>query len=131
MRLVIAILAASIFLPGCKSSDKGGKDKALPSEPARKTDKADRRGSKTDPDKSAITPINVISGRVVLVNQALRYVVVDFGVGRLPALEQTLDVYREGNKVGEVRISSQSKAGNVAADIMAGEAKDGDEVRSQ
>ena len=76
-----------------------------------------------------ITPVNILSGRVVMVNTNLRYIVIDFGVGLLPQPGQRMDVYRQGNKVGEVRISNQARAGNVAADIMVGEAGEGDEIR--
>lgn len=78
-----------------------------------------------------VTPVQFISGKVVLVREQLRYVVVDFGVSLQPKPGDRLGVYRDGNRVGEVRISQQASAGNVAADIMAGEARVGDEVRSR
>lgn len=76
-----------------------------------------------------MVPVNPLAGKVVLVNEPLRYVVVDFALGRPPVADQRLNVYRKGQKVGEVRISSQSRNNNFAADVMAGEARVGDEVR--
>ncbi|MBI3192196.1 MAG: hypothetical protein HYZ36_05970, partial [Pedosphaera parvula] len=51
------------------------------------------------------------------------------GLGRPPVVDQRVNLYRKGQKVGEVRISSQSRNNNFAADIMAGEARVGDEAR--
>ena len=59
----------------------------------------------------------------------LRYVILDFSLSRLPGIEQRFHVYREGQKVGEVKISGPSQNMNIAADIVAGEAKIGDDVR--
>ena len=76
-----------------------------------------------------MVPLSPSAGRVVLVNASLRYVVVDFGLGNPPSAGQRMNVYRQGQKVGEVKISSQSRTNNFAADITAGEARAGDEVR--
>lgn len=81
------------------------------------------------PAKPTLVPVNPLAGKVVLVNPALRYVVLDFGLGRPPVVDQRVNLYRKGQKVGEVRISSQSRNNNFAADIMAGEARVGDEAR--
>ena len=50
---------------------------------------------------------------------------------RLPALEQRLIVYRGGLKVGEVKVSGPQQDDNIVADIVAGQAEAGDEVRDQ
>lgn len=76
-------------------------------------------------------PVNPIQGKVVALNAELKYVVVDFSLGRLPQPDQKLNVYRAGQKVGELRVSNQSILVNFAADIIAGEAKKGDEVREE
>ncbi|MEW6302980.1 MAG: hypothetical protein AB1705_05885 [Verrucomicrobiota bacterium] len=78
---------------------------------------------------AVIRPITVIQGKVVLVNETLRYAVIDFSVGPQPRAGQILSAYRSGQKTGEVRMSREAQQGNAAADIVAGEVKVGDEVR--
>jgi hypothetical protein len=72
-----------------------------------------------------------VEGRVTLFNPTLRYVVMDFPLRQMPALEQRLSVYREGQRVGEVRISGPIRDTTVAGDVMVGEARVGDEVREE
>lgn len=95
--------------------------------------------SKSAPPKSApgqansvpvIEPVSAFSGRVVLVNAPLKYIVVEGTLGRVPAADQMLNVYREGQKVGVVVVSSQSRGANFAADLTQGEVRVGDTVRS-
>jgi len=49
--------------------------------------------------------------------------------GRMPALEQTMFVYRDGLKVGEIKISGPTRDNNTVADLISGVANKGDEVR--
>jgi len=70
-------------------------------------------------------------GRVLTYNVAGRFVVLDFPVGRLPAMNQTLFVYRQGLKVGQVKITGPERDTNTVADLVSGEAQKGDEVRDQ
>jgi hypothetical protein len=78
-----------------------------------------------------VTPQNSLVGRVLTYNSAGRFVVLDFPVGKLPALEQTLFVYRQGLKVGEVKITGPERDTNTVADLVSGEAQKGDQVRDQ
>jgi tetratricopeptide (TPR) repeat protein len=71
-----------------------------------------------------------VIGKVVSVNSALRFVVMDFAIRRLPAMEQRLNIYRSGQKIGEVKVTGPTLEMTVAGDIVAGEAQIGDEVRS-
>ena len=90
--------------------------------------------SKVDAAKSAgliVTPENSLIGKVVRYNDAGRFVVVDFPLGRTPAVDQRMFVYRRGLKVGEVKISTWQRENLVVADLTAGEAGEGDEVRNQ
>ena len=68
------------------------------------------------------------SGKVVKVNATARFVVLSFPVGHLPAMEQRLNVTRRGLKVGEVKITGPQQEENIVADIVAGDAEEGDEV---
>ena len=86
-----------------------------------------KKETKSKPD---IVPQKAtLTGRVALVNDRLKYVIVEFPVGRVPEKDQVLSVFRAGQKVGEVRVSAQSRDFNYAADIIDGEARSGDEIR--
>lgn len=119
----ILILCFSL-LPGCVSSPK--KNGAATSSVTQKT-------KPTNPGKlpaaPQLAPANSLVGRIALVNATLRYVVVDFSLGRRPVAGQPLNVYRQGQKVGEIRISNQAQENNFAADITVGEVRTGDEAR--
>jgi hypothetical protein len=78
---------------------------------------------------TVITLTNPMSGMVVAVNLNLRFVVLDYSLKSMPGLEQRLGIYRQGQKVGEVKITGPEMGGNVVADILAGEIKTGDEAR--
>ncbi len=76
-----------------------------------------------------VTPETRLLGKVVRVNASGRFVVLNFPIGHLPALEQRLNVYHLGLKVGEVRVTGPQLDDNVVADLVAGNATAGDEVR--
>jgi len=78
-----------------------------------------------------VTPENSLTGKVVTYNVAGRFVVLDFPVGRLPALDQRLFVYRLGLKVGEIKITGPERDTNTVGDLVSGQAQKGDEVRDQ
>src|SRR5687767_9414996 len=78
-----------------------------------------------------VTPENSLVGRVLTYNAAGRFVVLDFPVGKLPRLDQTLFVYRQDLKVGEVKVTGPERDTNTVADLVSGEAQKGDEVRDQ
>lgn len=83
------------------------------------------------PGELLVTPENSLAGRVVTYNVAGRFVVLDFPVGRMPVLDQTMFVYRDGLKVGEVKITGPERDTNTVADLTSGEAQKGDEVRDR
>jgi hypothetical protein len=70
-----------------------------------------------------------VQGRVVFVNPALRFVVMDFPLRRVPLIDQRLNVYQGSQKVGEVKVTGPVIDTTVAGDLAAGEARVGDEVR--
>ena len=92
-----------------------------------KSDKA--KAAKPAP-KAIVTPLAALSGRVASVNTAGQFVVITFEAGQLPAPDQKLNVYRAELKVGELKVSRQQIGRNVVADIVAGEARVGDEARA-
>jgi len=88
-------------------------------------------GPKAPAQKLIVTPENGLVGKVEMVNQNARYVVLSFPIGHLPAMEQHLSVYRRGLKIGEVKVSGPQIEDNVVADIVAGDSEPGDEVRDK
>lgn len=129
MRAMLVLLLGGALLLGCRHSKPDQSDK--PAAPVAKTGAT--RGSK-QPATAQVqqaAPVTESAGKVASVNTNLRFVVIDFAFNPVPQLDQRLGVYRNGQKVGEVKISNQARNNIVAADIMAGEAKVGDEVRPE
>jgi hypothetical protein len=81
--------------------------------------------------QSIVTPDNSLTARVVSYNASGRFVVLSFPVGQMPKLDQSLFLYRDGMKVGEVKITGPQRENNTVADLVTGEAQVGDEVRDQ
>jgi hypothetical protein len=82
-------------------------------------------------EKPIVTPAQGLVGKVAKVNMDLKYVVLSFPIGHLPALDQHLNLYRRGLKVGEVKITGPQNDENILADIVAGDSEPGDEVRDK
>lgn len=119
MRPLRVLLLAGLFAAGC-AGPPTAKDETPPA----------RTGKGQPAPVPVIEPVAAFTGKVVLVNAPLKYVVVEGVIGRLPPVDQSLNVYREGQKVGVVVVSNQSRGANFAADISAGDARVGDTVRS-
>lgn len=120
MRRVMFMLLALLMLgpAGCrKRPENGSVSRPAPIKPSR---------GKQGP---AVTPDLALQGRVARVNPQARTVVLSFPLGWLPALERRLNVYRQGIKVGEVKVTGPQMDTNIAADLVAGDAAVGDEVR--
>jgi hypothetical protein len=79
-----------------------------------------------------VTPDNSLTARVASYNAAGRFVVLSFPVGQMPKSDQSFFLYRDGMKVGEVKIDSSKQYDNfIVADLVTGEAQVGDEVRDR
>jgi hypothetical protein len=88
-------------------------------------------GATQSPDSGSnriVSPEEGLEGKIAWINSNLRFVVVTFPVGRMPAIEQRLNVYRQGLKVGEVKITGPQRDDSIVGDIVAGEAGAGDAV---
>lgn len=81
--------------------------------------------------KLIITPEIMLVGKVVRFSSEGRFVVLNFPIGHLPSVDQRLNVYRQGLKVGEVKVTGPQRDDNTVADIVAGEAQMGDEARDK
>ena len=82
-----------------------------------------------EPQKLIVTPDSVLTGKVVLVNDAAHHVVLDFPIGQVPLPGTRFGLYRRGLKVGEVEITRWQNEEMAVADIVEGEAAKGDEAR--
>jgi len=122
------LVLGAFCLPGCART-KGTVVHRTP--PLAPTSPAPPAATPTQDQKLIVTPGTSLSGTVARVNPAARFVVLTFGLGRLPALDQVMPLYRQGLKVGEVRITGPRLDENVVADLVAGEAQIGDEVRER
>jgi hypothetical protein len=94
-----------------------------------KTAKTSPSAGETTP--AIITPDNSLTARVVSYNTSGRFVVLSFPVGQMPKMDQSLFLYRDGMKVGEVKITGPQRENNIVADLVTGEAQVGSEVRDQ
>ena len=81
------------------------------------------------PPKVTVVPDTALVGKVVSVNASLRFVVLNFPVGRMASVDSQFNLYRQGQKIGSVKITGPQQDDNIIADISDGEAQAGDEVR--
>ncbi len=128
----LPVLAAGC-LSGCRSRDDAeGTTPAKPT-PTRGGGLV-RPAPAADPTNAApasATTTLPASGRVHSVNPGLRFLVVDYTLGGMPELQSRLNVYRNNEKIGEIRLSGPERNGFVAADILEGILQVGDEIRTQ
>lgn len=85
----------------------------------------------SEPRKVTLKPDTGLTGKVASVNASLRFVVLNFPVGRMATVDQQLVLYRQGQKIGEVKITGPQQDDNIIADMVSGEAQPGDEVREK
>jgi hypothetical protein len=131
-------------VPGASSSASSGQpqsvfqdpaftESAPPPQPAAKpTATAVASPAKPQPaPEPIVTPDATLSGKVVSVNEAGRFVVLRFPLGRMPDTGATLFVYRQGLRVAELRVSGPQKDDHTVADIVTGECRNADDVRDR
>lgn len=136
MRFVHGVLAAVCLGMGCKTQEP--KEGAAP--PIKLTDRNTKGGGlesagATPPAAStnssnAIPVVLPTSGRIHSVNTGLRFVVIDYTLGGMPAMGSLLPVYRNNEKVGQIRLSGpEPRNGFVTGDVVDGFVQPDDEVR--
>ena len=82
------------------------------------------------PDFPAIIrPLDGSVGTVVLVQDRLRFVVLDYSFSAIPRAGTVLELYRASNRVGRVRLSRWNNATTAAADVLEGSPQMGDTAR--
>jgi hypothetical protein len=78
-----------------------------------------------------VTPGGMMPGTVISVNPSARFAVLRFPIGQLPPLNHRMSAYRQGLKVADLRISGPQRDVHTVADVIAGECRVGDDVRSE
>lgn len=141
--MVLVVLACSLVVGvGCRTTPKGsayddvpppseGATANLPSGEATSLESQPRKTRDSGSSDLIVTPERALVGEVVSVNEVGRFAVLRFPVGHMPVVGQTLMVYRQGLKVGEVRISGPQRDDHIVADVAKGDCLKGDEVRDQ
>lgn len=128
MRWQLPLVLGLAGLAGCVTDDRSDPASSYPggkvSAPAKRSAPV-----VTKAPTLIVTPAIGSLGKISSVNVDARYVVMTCLPGGLPALERRLAVYRDGLKVGEIKITGPQLDTNTAADIIAGECRIGDEVR--
>ncbi len=80
-------------------------------------------------EEPRIRPLDGSVGRVLKVDERLRFVVLDYSLYQLPSQGQVLTVEREGVEVGELKVNGPVRDTTISADIARGELKPGDRTR--
>jgi hypothetical protein len=115
MRVLLAIiLLFALVASGCV------RKKASPPRDAGSA----RAGTAAAPSKAAL------AGEVATVNSVARFVVLNFPLDPMPVTDQSLNLYRRGAKVAEVKVTGSRRGRNIIADIVTGAPEVGDEARA-
>ena len=123
VRWMMTTLIGAILLLGCATDKTKTKTGTKPVTPDQR-----QKGARGN---VSVKPTIQLTGKIVSVNSALQFVVAEFPIGEMPSLNERLSVYRQGQKVGEVKISGPQEEANIVADLTVGEAQAGDEVRRE
>ncbi|MBM3845485.1 MAG: hypothetical protein FJ405_04245 [Verrucomicrobia bacterium] len=70
-----------------------------------------------------------VVGKVTTVNTLGKFVVLSFPVGVMPAVGASLEVFRDGVKCGEVKVTGPQRDTFIVADVLKGTLQINDEVR--
>lgn len=73
-------------------------------------------------------PDNRVRARIQSVNDRGQFVVLDFGVGALPPIRTKMNIYRQNEIVGVLRLTGPVVENIAAGDIVSGDARAGDEA---
>jgi starvation-inducible outer membrane lipoprotein len=114
----------AFLLASCSTAPKGTQANGRPTPPPTKAkSKAPANSVKADPSLSPL------AGKIASINSQLRFVVLDFSLGGMPAPDQLLNAYRQGQRMAELRVSGPQMGTYIVADVIAGLVQVGDEVR--
>jgi hypothetical protein len=125
----LTILLLALFVSGCAHEQKKNAPvfQSFP-ELALPVDTNAAPATSTETNVLIVTPAEGLSGKVSRVDLNLKYVVLSFPIGQMARLDQQLNLFRGGLKVGEVKVTGPQLNNSIIADIIAGEAQVGDEA---
>lgn len=154
MRLPWVLVLVFLVVSGCKS----GKDRAaqsdgeavfgyVPSVPKRGIKAAAGKMNPAQTSRPAVAPARaptvpvekastpavgtrISRGKVISLNGSLRFMVIDFALDPVPGIGSRVEVYRQGQKAAEGRVTGPQRESVTAADITLGEVQVGDEARA-
>jgi hypothetical protein len=129
LRLFPCLLLAGLMVAGCASQQSTSMYPTTPATPA--SPPTPPTSSATPAPEPIVTPDTSLSAKVVRYNSVGRFVVLSFPVGQMPQAGQTFFLYRAGMKEGEVKITGPQQDNDIVADLIAGDAQEGDDVRQQ
>jgi hypothetical protein len=112
----VLLVAAAVAIAGCASN--------------KEPKYADIAGTPT-PQNPVVKSADGLTGKIASYNSIGRFAVLNFPVTQMPPVGQTLFVFRDGLKVGEVKVTGPQKDDNIVADLTKGEAQTGDQVRDR
>jgi hypothetical protein len=100
-------------------------------QPAPRTNAPPAKATTPQPKPPIVTPDTSLTGKVVKFNETARIVVLEFSILNMPAAGRQLFIYRNDLKVGEVKTTTWQKQEHIVADLINGEAREGDVVRDR
>lgn len=122
MRLLLFLMVVGLLLSGCARQKPARPPGTSPVPPSRAA------GTNSS---LIVTPGTQLTGRIATVNPVARFVVTTFPLGTMPSVNQRMNVYRNGLKVAEIKITGPQRDVNIVGDIINGECQPGDEVKTQ
>jgi hypothetical protein len=86
--------------------------------------------SEPEHKRPVVTQETMLVGKVISVKADLGFAVLNFPVGSVPGFDRHLSVYRQGVKIGEVKVTGPQQEDNIVGDIVSGQVQPGDEIRA-
>lgn len=102
LRLGLTLALLGVAAAGCRGGKSSG------------------RGATETNGAPLLRPIDASVGRVIQVNERLRFAVLDYTLSQMPPPGTRLVLYRSTNRVGIVRLSGWRNPATVAADFVEG-----------
>ena len=128
--LLVSFVLVSVVCCGCASWKSHKPNPA--SSPSQTGGTAPSSQEKTTVStETIVTPDTGLTGKVKVFNEVGRFVVLNFPIGHMLAVDQQLFVYRQGVKIGDLKVTGPQNDDNIVADLVSGEAQPGDEVRDK
>jgi hypothetical protein len=145
VKLVGVILLVGVLFAGCARKEPSTAFSTVPGpsranvtlpppqvvSPALRTNAPSAKATTPQPKPPIVTPDTSLTGKVVKFNETARIVVLEFSILNMPAAGRQLFIYRNDLKVGEVKTTTWQKQEHIVADLINGEAREGDVVRDR